>query len=105
MCGIAGMIGPHSLAGRLMDVTEIMYICFDEPETVHLVLEKAAEFLIQYGAAMKEAGADGIVMAEPLAGILSPDMAKEFSAPYVSRIIAALQTDDFAVVYHNCRIF
>ena len=99
---LAGMIGPYSLAGRLMDVTEIMYTCYDEPETVHKVLEKATQFLISYGSAMKEAGADGVMMAEPLAGILSPDMAEEFSMPYVKQIIDALQTDDFAVIYHNC---
>lgn len=99
---LAGMIGPYSLAGRLMDVTEIMYLCFDEPETVHTVLDKATEYLIQYGQAMKDAGADGIMMAEPLAGILSPDMAVEFSMPYVKRIIESLQDDCFAVIYHNC---
>lgn len=99
---IAGMIGPYSLAGRLMDVTEIMYLCFDEPETVQTVLDKATEYLIRYGQAMKDAGADGVMMAEPLAGILSPDMAKEFSMPYVKRIIDALQDENFAVLYHNC---
>ena len=99
---LAGMIGPYSLAGRLCDVTEIMYLCFDEPETVHTVLDKATRYLIQYGQAMKAAGADGVLMAEPLAGILSPDMAEEFSMPYVKRIIDALQDEDFAVLYHNC---
>ena len=99
---LAGIIGPYSLAGRLMDVTEIMYICYDEPEAVHEVLEKVTTYLIRYGQAMKDAGADGVVMAEPLAGLLSPDMAEEFSVPYVKRIVDALQTDDFAVVYHNC---
>ena len=99
---LAGMIGPYSLAGRLYDVTEIMYLCFDEPETVHTVLDKATQYLIQYGQAMKDAGADGLMMAEPLAGILSPDMATEFSMPYVKRIIDALQDEDFAVIYHNC---
>ena len=99
---IAGMIGPYSLAGRLMDVTEIMYICYDEPETVHIVLDKVTQYLIQYGCAMKAAGADAIMMAEPLAGILSPDMADEFSVPYVKRIIDALQDEEFAVIYHNC---
>ena len=99
---LAGMIGPYSLAGRLCDVTEIMYLCFDEPETVHTVLEKVTQYLIQYGQAMKAAGADGIMMAEPLAGILSPDMAEEFSMPYVKRIIDALQDEGFAVLYHNC---
>ena len=99
---LAGMIGPYSLAGRLCDVTEIMYLCFDEPETVHTVLDKAAQYLIRYGQAMKAAGADGVMMAEPLAGILSPDMAEEFSMPYVKRIIDALQDESFAVIYHNC---
>ena len=99
---LAGMIGPYSLAGRLMDVTEIMYACFDEPDMVHVVLDKATQFLIAYGKAFKETGADGIMMAEPLAGVLSPDLMEEFSAPYVKRIIDALQDDDFAVIYHNC---
>ena len=99
---LAGMIGPYSLAGRIMDVTEIMYACYDDPDVVHIVLEKATQYLIAYGKAMREAGADGIMMAEPLAGLLSPDMAAEFSVPYVKRIIEALQDDEFAVLYHNC---
>ncbi len=98
----AGIIGPFSLAGRLMDVTEIMYTCYDEPETVHEVLKKATEFLTNYTLALKEAGADGIIMAEPLCGLLSPDMAEEFSCPYVKEIIDAVQTEEFAVIYHNC---
>lgn len=85
-----------------MDVTQIMYLCFDEPDMVELVLEKATEFLIAYGRAFREAGADGILMAEPLAGLLSPDMNREFSVHYVKKMIDALQTDDFAVIYHNC---
>lgn len=99
---LAGCIGPYSLAGRLMDVTEIMYLCFDEPETVRLVLDKATEFLIEYCRALRGAGADGIVLAEPLAGLLSPDMNDEFSCPYVRRIIGELQTGEFAFIYHNC---
>lgn len=98
----AGMTGPFSLAGRLMGVTDIIYVCFDEPETVHTVLTKATEFLIRYGKALKAAGADGILLAEPLAGILSPTMAEEFSVPYVRRLVEALQEDSFALIYHNC---
>ena len=99
---LAGIIGPFSLAGRLMDVTEIMYQCYEEPELVHSVLRKATDFLVSYAAAMRDAGADGVVMAEPLAGILGPNMMAEFSKPYVKEIIDALQTDSFAIVYHNC---
>ena len=44
----AGVIGPYSLAGRLMDMTQIMMNCFDEPEMVHATLEKATEFILAY---------------------------------------------------------
>lgn len=99
---LAGVIGPYSLAGRLMDVTEIMYACYDDPDTVHLVLNKVTEYIIAYCEAFRDAGADGVMMAEPLAGLLSAEMAQEFSCPYVARIIEAVQRDDFLVVYHNC---
>jgi len=98
----AGAIGPFSLAGRLMDVSEAMYYCFDEPEMVHLVLEKVTEFLIAYYKAYKETGCAGVVMAEPLAGLLSEDLAEEFSAQYVRKIVEAVQDENFLIVYHNC---
>ena len=99
---LAGVIGPYSLAGRLMDVTEIMYACYDDPDTVHMVLDKVTAFLIRYCEAYRDAGANGVLMAEPLAGLLSPDLAEEFSCTYVKKIVDAVQTDDFVVVYHNC---
>ncbi len=99
---LAGIIGPYSLASRLMDVTEAMIYCYDEPDMVHTVLEKCTAFLIQYCRAFREAGANGVVMAEPLAGLLSPSLAKEFAHPYAKQLVAAVQTDDFCVIYHNC---
>ncbi len=98
----AGVIGPFSLAGRLMDVTEAMIYCYDEPDMVHTVLEKASEFLINYINAYKAVGANGVLMAEPLAGLLSPALEEEFSCEYVKKIVAATQTEDFLVGYHNC---
>ena len=99
----AGVIGPFSLAGRLMDVSEAMVNCIVEPDMVHTTLEKATEFLINYIKAYKEqTGANGVVMAEPLAGMLSPALAEEFSEPYVRKIVEAVQNDEFIVIYHNC---
>lgn len=99
---LAGAIGPFSLAGRLMDVTEAMVYCYDEPEMVHTVLEKVTTFIIDYCKAYKAVGANGVVIAEPLAGLLSPDLAAEFSAPYMKKLVDAVQDDEFIVVYHNC---
>jgi len=99
---LAGVIGPYSLASRLMDVSETMLYCYDDPDMVHTVLEKCTAFLIAYCEAFRKAGANGVVMAEPLAGLLSPAFAKEFSHPYAKRLVDAVQTEDFCVIYHNC---
>lgn len=98
----AGVIGPFSLAGRLLDVTEAMVLCCAEPEMVHVVLRKCTDFIKKYIAAYKAIGADGVVMAEPLAGLLSPKLNEEFSAPYVKEIVDELQDENFIFVYHNC---
>lgn len=99
---LAGCIGPFSLAGRLMDVSEIMILCYEEPELVHAVLAKCTQFITGYAQGFKERGANGVVMAEPLAGLLSPDLLAEFSTTYCKQIVDAVQDDEFAVVYHNC---
>lgn len=98
----AGVIGPFSLAGRLVDVTEAMILCFEDPDMLKTVLEKCTQFLVDYIKKYKEVGADGVVIAEPLAGMLSPDLAAEFSHPYVKRIVDACQDENFIIVYHNC---
>ena len=99
---LAGIIGPFSLAARLLDVTNIMIDCYDEPEMVHTVLQKVTDFLIAYAKEYKKVGANGIVMAEPVAGLLSPALEAEFSAPYVKQIVDSVQDDEFILVYHNC---
>jgi uroporphyrinogen decarboxylase len=99
---LAGVIGPYSLAGRLLDVSEVMILCYEDPDLVHTVLEKVTTFLIEYITAYKGTGAGGVVIAEPLAGLLSPSLMEEFSAPYVKKIVDAVQDDEFIVVYHNC---
>ena len=97
-----GVIGPYSLAGRLFDMTELMMECFDSPDEVKLLLDKCAAFLAEYIKAFQAAGADGVILAEPAAGLLSPAMAEEFSTTYVKRIFDAVNRPDFILCYHNC---
>ena len=99
---LAGIIGPYSLAGRLLDVSEIMILCYEEPDMVHTVMEKCTAFLAEYCKAFREAGANGVVIAEPLTGLLSPGLAREFSHPYVQKLIHTVQSEDFCFIYHNC---
>lgn len=95
-------IGPYSLAGRLMDMTEIMIQLMIDPDYVKLVLEKCTEFLVEFAKAFKKQGVDGIIIAEPAAGLLSPEKCHEFSSVYVKRIVEAVQDESFAVILHNC---
>ena len=98
----AGVIGPFSLAGRLLDVTQSLIYCYEEPDMVHVVLEKCTQFIIKYINAYKAVGANGVVIAEPLAGLLSPALAQEFSGDYSKRIVEAVRDENFAVIFHNC---
>lgn len=98
----AGCVGPFSLAGRLTDVSEAMILCYEDPDNMKVLLGKCTEFLIKYAKEYKKIGANGIIMAEPLAGVLSPDLAAEFSEPYVRAVVEAVQDQNFIVVYHNC---
>lgn len=50
----------------------------------------------------KLAGSNGIIIAEPATGLLSPAQCDEFSSQYVKRIVEAVQDDYFLVILHNC---
>lgn len=97
-----GIIGPYSLAGRLFDMTELMMECYDSPDETKILIQKATDFLKTYVSALKEAGADGVVMAEPAAGLLSPKLNAEFSAPFVKEIFDFVNDENFILCYHNC---
>lgn len=99
---LAGAIGPFSLAGRLMGVEDALVYCFDEPDMVHTIMGKTTKFITDYVLAFKAAGANGVLLAEPLTGLISPTLAEEFSTPYVTQIVNAVQDDEFIVIYHNC---
>ncbi len=97
-----GVIGPYSLAVRLFDMTELMMGCYDSPDKVKLIVSKTAQFITEYIKAFKAVGADGVIIAEPAAGLLSPDLADEFSTCFVKDIIDAVNDEDFIICYHNC---
>lgn len=97
-----GQIGPFSLACRLMDMRHLFLSMKREPDFIHIVLEKATAFLIEYARAIKTAGANGLIIAEPAAGLVSPSQCDEFSSMYVKRIVEAVQDSTFMVILHNC---
>ena len=98
----AGCIGPFSLAGRLYDMSDIMVLIYEHPEAAHVLLDKCTQFIGKYCEALKLTGANGVLMAEPAAGLLSNDDCLAFSSQYVKRIVDRVQDDNFIVILHNC---
>lgn len=99
---LAGCIGPFSLAARLAGVSEAMELTVAEPDLMHTLLDKSAAFLAGYLKGFQAAGARGVIMAEPAAGLLSPRGMATFSSAYIKRIAARLDSDNFSIVLHNC---
>lgn len=99
---LGGCIGPFSLAGRLYDMSEIMVLIYQDPDAAHTLLAKCTEFILKYCRALKMTGVDGVVMAEPAAGLMSDDDCKRFSSDYIGYIVRQVQDDSFSIVLHNC---
>ena len=99
---LGGLIGPFSLAGRIFGVSEALEATIADPDLILSLLEKVTDFLVGYTRAFREAGAVGVIMAEPAAGLLSPRGLARFSAPFVRRIFSEVQTEDFTAILHNC---
>ena len=99
---MGGMIGPFSLAGRLFGVSDILEATLTHPEPVQKLIGKCEQFLTAYALAFRDGGAAGVVMAEPVAGLLSPSGLAKFSAPYIKRIVETTQDEKFTIIYHNC---
>lgn len=99
---LGGMIGPFSLATRLYGVSEALELTTGNAELVNVLLEKSTAFLIAYAAAFKAAGADGVIMAEPTAGLLSPRALRNFSSGWVRQIVDNVDDLSFTLIHHSC---
>ena len=98
----AGCIGPFSLAGRLYDMSGIMMLIYENPDAAHTLLAKCTQFIEKYCQALKQTGANGVLMAEPAAGLMSNDDCYNFSSTYVKYIVDKVQDENFIVILHNC---
>ena len=98
----AGCIGPYSLAGRLYDMSEIMMLIYINPEAANSLLKKCSDFILRYCMALKATGVNGVVMAEPAAGLLSDEDCTQYSSVFIKEIVEKVQDDHFTVILHNC---
>lgn len=99
---LCGVTGPFSLCCRLAGMTETMIACYEDEESVTGVLGILTAFISDYVRRLKAVGADGVVVAEPAAGLLSPEFSEKFSDTFIKKIFDECGSDDFLLGYHNC---
>jgi uroporphyrinogen decarboxylase len=63
---------------------------YSEPELAHLLLQKITDNTIAYLKAQAKHGADLIQIFDSWAGILSPELYRKFSLPYIAQICDAI---------------
>lgn len=97
-----GMLGPFSLAANLLDINQCLMMTITDKSSLHILLEKCCDWLIKRAVEYKNAGANGIFVAEPTAGLLSPDACDEFSSVYINKMVEAVQDEHFFIILHNC---
>jgi [methyl-Co(III) methanol-specific corrinoid protein]:coenzyme M methyltransferase len=97
----AWVLGPYTLAGQLVDLSQLAKAAFKKTEMVGKVLDKLAGVLIQIIKIYRAAGADYVTVREMGAGpdILSPRMFGSLVRPPLTRIFAEVESPK---VLHIC---
>lgn len=95
----AYVIGPFTLAGLMMGANQIALDTVDRPDVVRSVVNFAEHLIIDYAAALVDAGADMICILEPTACFLSPTAFRQFCSTSISQIIRHI---DAASILHVC---
>jgi [methyl-Co(III) methanol-specific corrinoid protein]:coenzyme M methyltransferase len=95
------ILGPYTLAGQLLDLSQLAKAAFKKKDLVSKLLDQLAEVLIQIIKIYRKAGADYITVREMGAGpdILSPRMFEDLIIPPLKRIFVEIESPK---VLHIC---
>lgn len=97
LIGFAG--SPWTLAtymvegGSSRNYALIKRLMYDEPEAMHLLLDKVADAVTAYLNAQIAAGAQAVMVFDTWGGILTPNQYRNFSLAYMTQIVAGLQRE------------
>jgi len=92
-------IGPFTLAGELMGVSELCLNVILNSELVHSFVEFSTYVIKDYVKALLDAGAETVAILEPSAVMLSPAQFEEFSGRYFSFLAEDLKAP---LILHIC---
>ena len=71
-------------------------LAWDDPQTMHKLLDIVARAVARYLAAQAAAGAQALMVFDTWGGLLPPDLFREFSLRYMTQIAQMLKSDNVA---------
>ncbi|MCL4418441.1 MAG: uroporphyrinogen decarboxylase family protein [Actinobacteria bacterium] len=86
----------------LRSLMTAMYDLVERPNFVKKVLDFCLEMEMVFALSQIKAGADIIGVGEAVASMVSPDMYRKYSLPYVKKLFAAIHEKGIPVKYHVC---
>ncbi len=95
----AYVIGPISLAGLMIGMTNLALATVDQPELVKQTVELSTRLIQTYAHELVNAGADMICVLEPTAVLLSPRAYRKYCSQPIQTLFASL---DCPSILHVC---
>jgi [methyl-Co(III) methanol-specific corrinoid protein]:coenzyme M methyltransferase len=95
------VLGPYTLAGQLVDLSDLSKSAIKKPELMNEILRKLADYLLDVIKLYREAGADYVTVREMGAGpdILSPRVFDSLIKPHLQHMFAAIESPK---ILHMC---
>lgn len=90
---------PFTLAGLLTGAERIAARTITKPKLVKNLIEYATKISLEYALHQAEAGADCLVLLDPTASLLSPELFRKFVTPSINKIANSL---NIPVILHVC---
>lgn len=105
LTAVTGRIAaPFSTLALLFGVEPLMLGIYDNPKFFKEAMAKLSDFIISWGIAQRNAGADILWVGDCLAGsaFISSGVFAEFVIPYAEKVIRELKKTEVFLIYHAC---
>ncbi len=96
--------GPLNVASQVLKLDDLLIAIYDDPDTLHLLLERCLETAVVYAKALVDAGADAVAFGHAMAStsVISRKQYEEFAFPYEKELISAIHQAGAAAITHIC---
>ncbi|MGQ4832689.1 MAG: uroporphyrinogen decarboxylase family protein [Candidatus Asgardarchaeia archaeon] len=96
---VDSMCGPFTALSQAIGISETMHLLMKSPDVLKEKLEDVTRFVIDLNNSLLEIGGDILLLLEPVSTLLGPNYFKEFSAPFIKRVVDNVKAP---TILHMC---